>query len=157
MGTFIDNQEKQLRKQYHLLSRELGMSDEDRRAMLHDNFSVDSSTDLDAHQLIDLVHTLEKRLGNETDDWRKRVIASIGGWLRMEGMEKPDPVENMRYIKQIACRATQHRIFNSIPLARLRNLYHEFRNKQTDKRQVDFVVDEELARHALLTQPLAEA
>jgi hypothetical protein len=146
MKTFIDQQEKQLRRQYHSLAGQLGMSDEQRKNMLYDNFRVESSVDLDAHQLIDLVHTLEKRLGDETQDWRRRAIASIGGWLRMAGIEKADPVENITYIKQIACRAAQCQRFNAIPVARLRNLYYEFRNKQTDKEQVARVMDEELNR-----------
>jgi hypothetical protein len=152
MSTIINHQEKQLRKQYHSLSRALGMSDDERRSMLYSNYQVESSVDLDAHQLIDIVHTLEKRLGNETDSWRKRAMASIGGWLKMSGKENPDPIENIRYIKQIACRATGAGTFNSIPMARLRNLYYEFKNKQHDKEAVGRIVDEELLKQVQIMQ-----
>lgn len=144
MATRIDYTEKQLRKQYHILAGQLGMDAEQRKAFLYDNYKVESSVDLDAHQLIDVVHTLEKNLGNETDTWRKRAIASIGGWLRLKGIEKADPVENMRYIKQIACRSAQQQKFTSIPIARLRNIYYEFKHKQTDKATIERVMDEEL-------------
>lgn len=147
MNTIINREEKQLRKQYHALSRALGMSDDERRAMLYNNYRVESSVDLDAHQLIDIVHTLEKRLGNETDSWRKRAMASIGGWLKLSGQEKHDPIENIRYIKQIACRATNAGTFNSIPMARLRNLYYEFKNKQHDKQAVERIATDEFLKH----------
>lgn len=144
MATRIDYTEKQLRKQYHALASQLGMDAEQRKAFLYANFKVESSVDLDAHQLIDVVHTLEKNLGNETDTWRKRAIAAIGGWLRLQGIEKADPVENMRYIKQIACRSAQQQKFTSIPIARLRNIYYEFKHKQTDKQTVERVMSEEI-------------
>lgn len=144
MATRIDRTEKELRKEYHALAGQLGMDVEQRKAFLYDNYKVESSVDLDAHQLIDVVHTLEKNLGNETDTWRKRAIAAIGGWLRLQGIEKADPVENMRYIKQIACRSAQASAFNRIPMERLRNIYYTFLNKQKDKATIERVMNEEV-------------
>ena len=113
---------------------------------------MESSVDLDAHQLIDVVHTLEKHLGSETDTWRKRVIKSIGAWLQLQGIEKADPVENMRYIKQIACRSVQASAFNRIPIERLRNIYYTFLNKQKDKATIERVMSEELLKQIQAVQ-----
>lgn len=146
MKSSIEQQEKQLRKRYHALATALGMSDEERRAMLRYNFQVESSADLDAHQLIDLVHTLEVRLDDKSNTWRKRVMASIGGWLQRIGKALPDPVANTRYIKHIACRVVGVDNFNDIPVSRLRNLYNEFLNKQRDAQASERVADEELLK-----------
>ncbi|MDR3132542.1 MAG: hypothetical protein LBU42_00765 [Prevotellaceae bacterium] len=61
----------------------------------------------------------------DMDAWRKRVMASIGGWLRACGTQHtPDS------IKAIACRAAQRKAFNDITLSELRAIYAEFLNKQ---------------------------
>ena len=152
MATRINYMEKQLRKEYHILAGQLGMDAEQRKAFLYANYKVESSVDLDAHQLIDVVHTLEKHLGSETDTWRKRVIKSIGAWLQLQGIEKADPVENMRYIKQIACRSVQASAFNRIPIERLRNIYYTFLNKQKDKATIERVMSEELLKQIQAVQ-----
>jgi hypothetical protein len=59
------------------------------------------------------------------DTWRKRVMASIGGWLRACGT-----THAAETIKAIACRAAQRKEFNEITLSELRAIYAEFNNKQ---------------------------
>jgi hypothetical protein len=61
----------------------------------------------------------------DADTWRKRVIASIGGWLRACGTRHTPEA-----IKSIACRAAQRTAFNDISLSELRAIYAEFNNKQ---------------------------
>ena len=143
MTTYTDKNQKVLIRQYHSLCHSLGMNDEQRKAMLWDNYQVESSVDLDNHQLTDLVHTLEKRLrpeANERDTLRKRAIAAIGGYLRLVGKTKSEQAENMRYIKSVACRSTGYEDFNKIPNERLRNLYYTFLNKQKDIKQSGYAV-----------------
>ena len=143
--TFIDTERKRLLGKYHVLCNQLRMSDDERRAMLWQNYKVVSSADLDNHQLIDLCSTLEQRANPDIlkqSRERKRVIAAIGGWLRLTGSEKTDPAENLAYIKSIACRATKYDDFNAIPTERLRNLYCTFTNKQKDQKTIEQLLQE---------------
>ena len=152
--TFIDSERKRLLSKYHTLCRQLSMSDEERKAMLWQNFRAESGADLDNHQLIDLCYTLEQhanpkmRLQNQE---RRRAIAAIGGYLRLFCKEKADKAENMEDIKSIACRATQYEDFNAIPTERLRNLYSTFTNKQKDKRSIEKILAEDAMVHQLLS------
>jgi hypothetical protein len=61
----------------------------------------------------------------DMDTWRKRVMASVGGWLRSCGTQ-----HTAETIKVIACRAAQRTAFNDITLSELRAIYAEFNNKQ---------------------------
>ncbi|WP_304726879.1 hypothetical protein, partial [uncultured Alistipes sp.] len=129
MTTIMDKQQKWLLRHFHTLCTRLGMTEEEKRALI-DGYGVESSKDIDNHDLMDLCHTLELQLNKgakEADRLRKRVIASIGGWLRLTGKQ-----HTIDTIKSIACRATGYSDFNKIPNERLRNLYNTFRNKQKD-------------------------
>ena len=57
----------------------------------------------------------------ELDNLRKRVMASIGAYLREMGYQ-----EGFEVIKKIACRASQCENFNDIPAEKLRALYNAF-------------------------------
>lgn len=154
--SFIATERNRLLGKYHSLCNQLRMSDDERRAMLWQNYKVMSSADLDNHQLIDLCSTLEQHANpaiERQNRERRRVIAAIGGWLRLSGSEKPTPAENLAYIKSIACRATKYDDFNAIPTERLRNLYATFANKQKDKRNLEAILKEdEMINHMLQMQ-----
>ena len=94
--------------------------------MIIAGYGVESSADIDTHDLIDLCNK-----------FAKQAMVAIGGWLKAEGRES-----NAEIIKAIACRATQHSNFNRIPAERLRNLYYAFRKKQKDKESVDIIAAE---------------
>jgi hypothetical protein len=66
----------------------------------------------------------------EFDVWRKRVMASVGGWLTACGTQHTADT-----IKSIAARAAQRTAFNDITLSELRALYYEFLNKQKVAKQ----------------------
>ena len=68
----------------------------------------------------------------ELNKWRKRVIASIGGWLTSCKTE-----HTIDLIKGIACRASKRNDFNEITLSELRALYAEFNNKQKVARNTE--------------------
>ncbi|MBQ9187335.1 MAG: hypothetical protein IJ144_05880 [Prevotella sp.] len=131
----MDAIHKDLLKKYHTLCGVLGMSDAEKEATLS-AYGVDSSRDLDTHDLIDLCAKLSAEANKKsgTDDMdrlRKRVMAAIGSWLKSEGK-----FANSDIIKGIACRATGHSEFNKIPRERLRNLIGAFNNKVKDAEAV---------------------
>lgn len=119
-----------LLRKFHTLCYRLGLKEEEKRAIV-DSYGVESSADIDTHDLIDVCAALSKQLeGNKKDEMdklRKRAIAAIGGYLRKINKEN-----NIEIIKNIACRSTGYSCFNKIPAERLRNLYNTFLNKQKD-------------------------
>lgn len=131
----MDAIHRDLLKKYHTLCTVLGMTDADKEATLA-AYGVDSSRDLDTHDLVDLCAKLSAEANKKsgTDDMdrlRKRVMAAIGSWLKSEGKFSSSAI-----IKGIACRATGHTEFNKIPRERLRNLIGAFNNKVKDAEAV---------------------
>lgn len=124
-----DLHSKILRK-FHTLCSACGMTPEEKAAVVA-SFGVDSSADINTHDLIDVCNKLSEQLGQTTqtskDRLRKQVFAAIGGYLRKIGKES-----NADIIKGIACRSTGYDDFNKIPAERLRNCYYAFVNKQKD-------------------------
>ena len=124
-----DIHSKVLRK-FHTLCGVCGMTQDEKKALV-ESFGVQSSADIDTHDLIDLCNTLSRqadgvRFGRK-DRLRKQVMAAIGGYLKKIGHDS-----NADIIKGIACRSTGYDDFNKIPVERLRNCYHAFVNKQKD-------------------------
>lgn len=131
-------------KRYHTLCTNLGLSPEDKEALLAP-YGCTSSKDMETHDLIDVCAALAKELDKRTEGadiqkLRKRVMAAIGAYLRSEGK-----AESPSLIKGIACRATGYRSFNKIPKERLRNLIGLFNDKVKDKRAIEAITAEELA------------
>ena len=137
MAREIEKIETKLRRAFHAICGQLGMSEEERRQMLMSNYGVDTSTALDAHQLTDLVHSLEAHNNTTYNTWRKRLIGIIGKVLKAQGKEA-----TMAYIKAVAVRAAGAKSFNSISLDRLRSLYNSFRNQLHDLENVPQTVYE---------------
>lgn len=128
----MDKIHKDLVKKYHTLAGQLGMTDEDKRALLS-QYNVESSVDLSQHQLIDvcacLARELDKRDGRDSmDTLRKRLIAVVGKFLAMCGKGEV----TISYIKATACRSCGIREFNRIPRQRLRSLYFAYNDKIKD-------------------------
>lgn len=130
MSNTMDHIHNGLLRKFHTLCSCLGLTDAEKRAIV-ESYGVDSSADIDTHDLIDICAALSSRLDGGSkeilDKLRKRVMASIGGYLRKIGKES-----NTELIKAIACRSTGYDSFNKIPAARLQNVYNTFRNKQRD-------------------------
>ena len=143
----MDQIHRDLLKKFHTLCTVLGLDDEAKRAILA-SWGVESSRDLDQHQLIDICAKLSEQVDEKQgtvrlDKLRKQVIAAIGGWLRETKQQS-----NISIIKGIAMRASGYNDFNKIPRERLRNLIATFNNKVKDARAVDALTD------ALLMQKL---
>lgn len=143
----MDQIHRGLLKKFHTLCTVLGLDDEAKRAILA-SWGVESSRDLNQHQLIDICAKLSEQVDHKQgtarlDKLRKQLIAAIGRWLRETGQ-----TESLSIIKGIAMRASGYSDFNKIPRERLRNLIATFNNKVKDSRAVNALTD------ALLMQQL---
>jgi hypothetical protein len=140
MKTIIDKEKDRMIIKYHVLCRKLELRPDEKAAML-ESYGCESSKDLSINDLIDVIGKLELQLNPELlklDTWRKRVIASIDGYLVKINYGKA----NINLIKSIAVRAAEAKTFNEIPLARLMNIYYAFVNKQKDTANVDLITSE---------------
>lgn len=129
MQTIIDKQQKYLLKKFHVLLAKAGIN-RDTKLLMIARYGVETSKDLEAYQLLELCNGLEQALNpkaKDCDKLRKRVIACIGGWLKLMGKE-----DRITIIKGVACRAAETESFNDIPLERLRSIYYAFLKKQKD-------------------------
>lgn len=133
----------------HAIVSRLGIDNSTYRAMLYNNYRALTCKDLSSAQIAKLCTCLEsKQNGHQMliDAARKRLIAAIGGWLRSIG--QVDASYDLRYIKAIACKASEKQSFNLISLERLRSLYAAFCSKQVDLSMVESATISEIARQA---------
>ncbi|MFR9546730.1 MAG: hypothetical protein SNJ29_14310 [Rikenellaceae bacterium] len=148
----MDKQQKWLLRQFHTLCSRIGLTEYEKRSIIL-GCGVESSKDIDNHDLMNICHTLEKQLkgkGDDNDKLRKRVIAAIGGWLKLEGRDS-----DLKIIKGIACRATGYDNFNKIPIERLRNVYNTFLKKQKDTKTINEIADSYILN--IITAPAESA
>jgi hypothetical protein len=117
-------------KKFHTVCSVNGVKD-DQKKMIVGSYHVSSSKDLTEAQLNQLIRQITNDGQNQ---WRKRVMAAIGNFLRLV-----NKTENLDVIKAIACRASGYNDFNKIPVGRLRDIYYEFvrKNKTTQKSQYE--------------------
>lgn len=113
---------KSLIKRLHTVKSEIGLTDDQYRAVLS-GFGVESSKQLSIDELLRAIELLQTR-NPDDDKWRKRCIAAIGAYLRVTNRK-----ENTDLIKGIACKASGYANFNKIPTSRLRDIYYEFSRK----------------------------
>lgn len=136
----MDEIHRNILKKFHTLCHVLGLTDDEKRTIV-ESYGVESSRDMDTHDLIDVCASLTEQANRKTgtadlDKLRKRVMAAIGGYLRTIGKES-----NASVIKGIACRATGYADFNKIPRERLRNLVGAFNNKVKDAQSVEDIAN----------------
>lgn len=115
----ISIRKRQLIKQFHTVCSKSGISPDERRVIVG-SFGHESSRQFTERELEDAIRSIAE----DGDKWRKRVMASIGAWLRGVNIDH-SPV----MIKAIACRASGYPHFNAIPVSRLRDVYYEFVRK----------------------------
>lgn len=144
----MDAIHRNILKKFHTLCGVLRLTEAEKRAIV-ESYGVDSSRDMDTHDLIDVCGKLSQQVDarkgtGDMDKLRKRVMASIGSYLKATGRES-----NAAVIKGIACRATGHADFNKIPRERLRNLVAAFNNKVKDAQAVSDITN------AILLQTLS--
>lgn len=133
----MDGIHKGLLKKFHTLCGMLGIDAEGKRAII-ESYGVESSRDIDTHDLVDLCAKLSEQLGDadaELSKQRKRTMAAIGRWLECMKLKSSADI-----IKGIACRATGYKEFNKIPKERLRNVVYVFNQKIKDAEEIDKVI-----------------
>ena len=141
MKTTTDRQQGLLLKKFHTLSTKAGLTNDEKHLMVA-SFGHESSREMNVQELLRACDLLDAKLNPqlaEIDLWRKRVMAAIGGWLRVMSVES-----NAAKIKAIACRAASYDSFNDIPRERLNNLYYAFLKKQKDFKRVNSIVKEQI-------------
>lgn len=144
----MDAIHRNILKKFHTLCSVLGLTEAEKRAIV-ESYGVDSSRDMDTHDLIDVCGKLSQQVDarkgtGDMDKLRKRVMAAIGSYLKATHQ-----ASNAVLIKSIACRATGHSDFNKIPRERLRNLVAAFNNKVKDAQAVSDITN------AILLQTLS--
>ena len=153
-----DRQKSKLIRQYHTLCTKIGMTEDERRQMLSDNFGVSSSKDLYVEELELLCNALQSDANQKEiklQEARNRVFGAVGGWLdilygkiaKNDTAKRKDRADK---IKAIACRQTGYKDFNKIPIERLSNVSHLFSNKQKDYTRGTLQVEAELGNLAYL-------
>ena len=141
MKTTCEHQQSWLLKRFHTLCTKTGIKPEEKYAIIG-GFGVESSRDLTVDQLQKACDALDKRMNPQLadlDKWRKRVLASISGYLAITSQDK-----SIARVKAIACRATDKHEFNEIPKERLINVYYSFLKKQQDFKKVSGMVTQDL-------------
>ncbi len=141
----MDDIHNGLLRKFHALCSRLRLTEAEKRAIV-ESYGVESSADIDTHDLIDICAALAGRLeggkNEKMDKLRKRAIASIGGYLRKIGAKS-----NIDIIKGTACQATGYDSFNKIPASRLQNIYNAFLQKQKDVEAVEGIAIELLTQN----------
>ncbi|MDR2148885.1 MAG: hypothetical protein LBE91_20790 [Tannerella sp.] len=142
--TFMDQEQKKLKKKFHTLLGKCGIGQDGKEAIL-ESYGVQSSRELSAKELLDICDKLTLQAYPELarqDKLRKRVIAVIFKYYDALGR-----AVDMDYVKGTACRAAGHERFNDIPGERLNNLYYAFRDKIKDIRAVGRITVEDLPEY----------
>ena len=134
-NNIMDKMQRDLIRKYHAVAHEAGLGEAEKRAIL-ECYGVTSSRDLSQHQLIDVIASISSRMDVLRDRLRKRLIASIGRYLRTIGYE-----ENIHTIKATAERAAGCP-FNRIPPERIRSLIYAFNHKARDLEMVETLTQE---------------
>lgn len=141
MRLTIEKQHAYLLKRFHILCTKAGMHVYEKQGLVG-SFGHESSRDMTNEELLKACTMLERELDPELvkiDKWRKRAMASIGGWMKLVGYGY-----GTDKIKSIACRASGYAEFNQIPIERLINIYNTFLAKQKDFKNIGELVTEEL-------------
>lgn len=134
MQKTADKQKNALIKKFHTLINKAGI-DPENKSLILEQYGVVSSKELSVKELAEVCNTLDcqaNSVKNEADKWRKRLMASIFGWLAK--MSRKEASTDL--VKAIACRAAGVKKYNDIPVERLRSLYYAFTKKSRD---LDFV------------------
>ena len=126
--TMLDKEQLRYIKRFKTLLNE-GKIDRNAELAMLSGYGVDSCKDMNAFELLELCNKLQLQINPDLaklDKLRKRVLASINGWLELTGRTSM----SMEYIKTIACRAAEVNEFNRINESSLNSILAEFNRKQ---------------------------
>lgn len=143
MKSTVEFQHSHLLKRFHTLCTKAQISVDEKYTIVG-SYGHESSRDMTNSELVSACSFLENQIYpdiEKMDHCRKRVLASIGGWLRLTGRGN-----NTEMAKAIAVRASGYAKFNDIPMGSLVSLYNAFLKKQKDWNKVGKVVNEDLEK-----------
>ena len=146
----METQKNALLRKFHTLLGRAGVNADEKEAMLF-AYGVESSKELTVYELTEICGKLDLRANpaaNTADQWRKRLIAAVNGYLRAMGK----PGGNIAEIKAVACRAAQTDNFNRIPVERLKSLYNAFKNREKDLIKIDELTADLLLKSGIKVQ-----
>jgi len=126
--TMLDKEQLRYIKRFKTLLN-VGNIDRNAELAMLSAYGVESCKDMSAYELLELCNKLELEIKPDvakTDKLRKRVIATINGWLEKTGRKGM----SLEYIKTIACRAAEVNEFNRINESALNSIIGEFARKQ---------------------------
>jgi len=152
MQTFSEKTQTGLVKKFHTLLSKAGIDNNGKLDILN-GYGVSSSKDLKVPELLEICDKIQSLITpdlGELDRWRKRVMASIGGYLKTKGKE-----HNIEIIKAIACRAAGFKSFNAIPKQQLIAVYYAFSNKQKVQKNVDDIMTGDVPKYIMVANTTA--
>lgn len=132
----MDDLHKKVIKKYHTLASLCGLADYEKEAILQ-RYGVESSVDMQTHDLIDVCGELQRRHDNKTgasaqaetmDKLRKRTIKAVCSYIDLKGINTTGKVS---YAKKMAQRAAKREDFNRCTAAELRAVIGYF-NKESE-------------------------
>ena len=160
--TFIEKQQKQLLKKFHVLLGKV-CGGQDRKEAILQSYGVESSRDLSVNELSEICDMLTKEANpkmKEIDTWRKRVIAAISAYHKTREVDifqknneectTYEKEQRIRYVKGTAKKASGGKDFNEIPLGQLQEIYSGFIKKRKYANMVDRMVDDRLLKNISL-------
>lgn len=126
-------------KKWHTLASLCGLTEDDKKAVLA-SYGVQSSNDMQTHDLIDVCGSLQKQLDAKTgaaaheetkDKLRKRALRCMCDYIEAKGINTTDKIA---YAKQMATRAAKKTDFNRLTTSELRGVIGYF-NKERETLQ----------------------
>ena len=126
--TMIEKDQKHYIKRFKSLLN-VGKIDRNAELAMLSAYGVESCKDMNVYELIELCARVELLVNPDLaklDKLRKRLIATINGWLENTGRGGM----TLEYIKTIACRAAEVNEFNRIGESALNSVIGEFARKQ---------------------------
>lgn len=135
---------RQILKKFHTLCTLNGLPTEAKCAIVA-SYGVQSSADMQTHDLIDVCGALQKQLDERTgasshaaemDKLRKRCLRAVCEYIDARGIAAESKIE---YAKQMACRSAKKESFNRLTAAELRGVIGYFNKERETMRNAESV------------------
>lgn len=129
-------------RKFHTLITINGISEDEKQMILH-SYGVDSSIQLNEHDLEEICNDLRGKTFRRDVDYtldkpRKRVIKAIGAYLDSANAHRGKKTDiTIDMIKAIACRAAGAIRFNAISACKLAMIYNTFCNERKSVEEVN--------------------
>lgn len=161
----MDDLHRKVVKKWHTLARLCGMTQDEKMAVLQ-SYGVESSSDMQTHDLIDVCASLQKRIDDRTgastktsemDKLRKRCLRCLCDYIKIKKIKTADII---KYAKQIACRAAKKEEFNRLTAAELRGIIGYFNKERNTYESTETITksnDNTLNYYLLNIKPIGEA